>query len=127
MTVESGVDASAKISVGSDRLAGVTIVPPIPGVTVTPTREACDLPSLGVISLPVCNTFYWTEWLLHTGDTRRARLLHAWAMAQPGLEPADRQFGDSLRNGLGEEGDARASVPADAEVETAIVEVLALA
>ena len=74
------------------------------------------------LSLMLC----WVEWLLHAGDLRRARMLHAWAMAQPALEAADWQFGDSLRKALGDGDDAPRPAPADAEVETAIVEVLAL-
>ena len=70
--------------------------------------------------------FYWTEWLLLAGDLARARRLHAWVMAQEGLEPADRLFGDSLQARVQGDGGAPPAAPSKADAEAIVVELLAL-
>ena len=68
VTVDAGVDASTKISAGRDEavgsgsdfqraFAGVSVVPPTPGITLEPTNEACDVPAGAVIATLECRTY----------------------------------------------------------------------
>ncbi|MEO5882492.1 MAG: tetratricopeptide repeat protein [Caldimonas sp.] len=69
--------------------------------------------------------FHWVEWLLHTQDVSRARVLHSWTLAQDALESTDRLFGESQRAAFGPaSGKPPSSIPSKDEVEAILIDLL---
>lgn len=101
INVESGADATAKVSAGSDHdtqsrdtglrdLAGVRIVPPIAGVTLQSTAEQCDIPSNAVIATPVCQTYRLVvSAAAIAAGTRSVMLSAVWVIRSQSSNPFD--------------------------------------